>query len=800
MDDDADDGMHRGDGCKCPSSSSTVKRNCSAVGVAFLVILFVAIVEWHSSNRPISWESQQLLSVVNHEQQQLQAAAYASRHLESSSSSSLETTNSGDSSNSKNDDVVPDGDPSRDKTCRDYLFNFLNGSTDARDECVGFYNAWQAADCQTDDANGDGNGKTTGIPLWYSVLQYVGILQRQHPLDNGTVVDDKYAIDDYYENWECCSSITDFYSRHCQQNQLDAFQLLGITMGLVICGVSKSILKLAGLQWIPDAGAFIVVGSIVGGIVRLFSSQSFKNSLIFDNDLFLQILLPPIIFEASLSIDKKAFRRDIFPILTLAIFGTFFCALAIGYGTYFLTSWGSSGNLPLLDSLVFGALMSSIDPVATLSILSSNGVNHRDTLYNLIFGESLLNDGVAIVLFNSLVQHFGDATDIDSATVHEVLRDFVFVTTASLIIGVVCGAVCTVYFYTLRGKHSPVTEVAMFFTWALIPYYIADGFQCSGIIAIMVMGFMLDYYVVGSDSLSRRLEGGEEEVSRARDAARWIEYMGASHHSPAVPRGGPYRTFLSHVFSGKGHIAEMSRHHVGFVAEVIANLMETAIFGYLGLFLFNDKSLNVKMLSSGLFSCVASRAVMVAGASLLINLFVFLDVEEFLGRLWLWLRNRHNRNSSFNLAEDGSEKLFLDKKTQMILFSAGVRGAVSYALVQNIPIYNAVTKHGSKFKTELRAMTSASIVVLIFGFGAMTYYLIKRSSIGRTTSSENLTDHLLLSAFAVHNDDEVPDADYQQQQDSGLHNGTNEMNQQRPTSAALEGAFVQQNFLQRSTQ
>ena len=60
------------------------------------------------------------------------------------------------------------------------------------------------------------------------------------------------------------------------------------------------------------------------------------------------------------------------------------------------------------------------------------------------------------------------------------------------------------------------------------------------------------------------------------------------------------------------------------------------------------------------------------------------------------------------------------------MFAAGVRGAVSYALVQNIPIYDAVTQRGSMFKNELRAMTAFTVVTLLFTFGALTYFTLKR--------------------------------------------------------------------------
>lgn len=450
-----------------------------------------------------------------------------------------------------NDNPITD-DSKRDATCAQYLVKFLNGTTDANDECQGFMNAWKAADCK-DDTN-----LNSAQIVWYDFLRFIG-LGKRHKLDNGTIVDDDVLIDDYYENWECCNSIEDFYEKHCEAAELDAFKMLGIFAVLVACGCVKSLLRVTGLHWIPDAGACILVGSVMGGILRLFNKE-FVNGLNFDNDLFLQILLPPIIFEAALTIDKRAFRRDLFPILTLAIFGTGFSALAIGYITHHMTNWGSRPGLPFLDSMLFGALMSSIDPVATLSILSGVGVGQSDTLYTLIFGESLLNDGVSIVLFNSLVQHMGDADVVSAVSVHSTLMDFVVVISASIAIGLFSGAICTFYFWSLQRKHTPVTEVAMFFTWALVPYYIADGFGFSGIISIMVMGFMLDYFVLG---------GFESEE------ADWMEYMSRRTQYFSETRFGRFRKVCAHAFSGRSHLDNKSRTHVEFVAEVISNLMET---------------------------------------------------------------------------------------------------------------------------------------------------------------------------------------------------------------------------------
>mmetsp|Transcript_10110 Transcript_10110/g.20889 ORF Transcript_10110/g.20889 Transcript_10110/m.20889 type:complete len:724 (-) Transcript_10110:98-2269(-) len=590
-----------------------------------------------------------------------------------------------------------DDDETRDDTCRDYLMKFLNGTTDAKDECVGMYNAWSAADCKDD-----------------SEINNLRFLQSMQDDENKT---DDATIDDIFEEWECCGSISQYYSKHCEEESLDAARLFGIVAVLIVCWLAKSLLRVSGWQWIPDAGACILVGALVGGVLRiLWTAELVNTRMIFNNNLFLQILLPPIIFEASLSIDKRAFRRDLFPILTFAIPGTGLSAITIGYITYHVSALGSGTALPLLESLLFGALMSSIDPVATLSILSGVGVGQGDTLYTLVFGESLLNDGVAIVLFDSLVRHIGDTDVVGQAALKEVLLHFFMVTIGSLVVGFICGALCTFYFWAMAGKNTAVAEGALFFTWALIPYYIADAFELSGIISIGTMGFMLDYFVIGGFA-------GEQRAEWTTLSQMDGQFDESIH--PVEPFLDRFKHWCGLAFSGRGHLQEHARSHVGYVAEVISSIVETAIFAYLGLFLFNDKEGNFQLTAAGVFACVSSRAGMVVILCAVINIFVWFDVEMKLANLW---RSMRGQGGTVNprQAYEASQKVFLGPRTQFILFTAGIRGAVSYALVQNIPVYDSVSRHGSVFKGELRAMTSATIVGVLFVFGALTYFGVDR--------------------------------------------------------------------------
>ena len=184
------------------------------------------------------------------------------------------------------------------------------------------------------------------------------------------------------------------------------------------------------------------------------------------------------------------------------------------------------------------------------------------------------------------------------------------------------------------------------------------------------------------------------------------------------------------AFSGRGHILSRSRHHVGFVAEVIATLMDTSIFAYLGLFLFNgDELWSFRLNMTSILSCVSSRFVMVVGLSFLINLAVFFDLENLLARLFLACRRGLNlSNSNDDDSITSESRAYLDKKTQLILLLAGVRGAVSFALVENVPVWDTVQQSGSKYKAELKAMTSSAIVFTLFVFGALTYITVKAGS------------------------------------------------------------------------
>ena len=171
----------------------------------------------------------------------------------------------------------------------------------------------------------------------------------------------------------------------------------------------------------------------------------------FDPNLFFYVLLPPIIFEAGYSLKRRLFLTNIGAILMFAVVGT---AVSAGVVAGTLQIGGLLGWLDanlfggvntasgIHGSLLFASLISATDAVATLAILSSPEVNADPDLQATLFGESVLNDAVAIVLFQTLYDSpFSEARGGpgDASAILDVLGAFVKVSIGATAIGFALG-------------------------------------------------------------------------------------------------------------------------------------------------------------------------------------------------------------------------------------------------------------------------------------------------------------------------------------------------------------------------
>lgn len=204
-------------------------------------------------------------------------------------------------------------------------------------------------------------------------------------------------------------------------------------------------------------------------------------------DLILVVFLPLLLFEGAYNVSAQRLRDNLLPIALLAGPGVLLGMLITGAVVHLLLgiAWG--------PALLFGALISSTDPIAVVSLFRELGAPKRLAL--LVEGESLFNDGAAITLFQIVL-----ATIVTGAFgLGGSVLNFVVTVLGALVIGAVIGYAGS--FLLQRLDHIQVQITATVLV-AYGSYLVAERFAVSGAIAVVVAGLLVgNYGAVGGVSL-----------------------------------------------------------------------------------------------------------------------------------------------------------------------------------------------------------------------------------------------------------------------------------------------------------
>lgn len=245
----------------------------------------------------------------------------------------------------------------------------------------------------------------------------------------------------------------------------------------------------------------IFYGMVVGLIIRVAPGHYIQDAVKFNSGYFFNILLPPIILNSGYELHQANFFRNIGSILTFAIPGTFISAMVLGIILYVWTALGVDGvKLEFVDTLAVGATLSATDPVTILSIFNAYKVDPK--LYTIIFGESLLNDAISIVMFETCQKFHGKHATLSSFFEGAAL--FVMTFTISTLIGISVGI-----FVALILKHShirryPQIETCLVLLFAYQSYFFSNGAHMSGIVSLLFCGITLKHYAYYN--MSRRTQ------------------------------------------------------------------------------------------------------------------------------------------------------------------------------------------------------------------------------------------------------------------------------------------------------
>jgi sodium/hydrogen exchanger-like protein 6/7 len=296
------------------------------------------------------------------------------------------------------------------------------------------------------------------------------------------------------------------------------------------------------VQAVHETVISIFTGMTVGLILRISSGSSIQNLVSFDYQIFFNLLLPPIILASGYELHQANFFRNIGTILTFAFAGTFISAVVLGLFLWLYTRIPLEGlSLSFVEAISVGATLSATDPVTILAIFNTYKVDPK--LYTIIFGESILNDAVAIVLFETAQRynHPGQGGTLGPLSFLEGTAIFLGVFFGSLALGVIIGVATALGLKHTYVRRFPKIESCLIVLIAYASYFLSNGLHLSGIVTLLFCGITLKHYAYYN--MSRRTQ-----------------------------------LTTKYLFS------------------VLAQLSENFIFIYLGLSLFTESSLNYKPL------------------------------------------------------------------------------------------------------------------------------------------------------------------------------------------------------------
>ena len=225
----------------------------------------------------------------------------------------------------------------------------------------------------------------------------------------------------------------------------------------------------------------LVVGGLLLGVIRipipmLSPLQAGHRPDWLTPDMILILFLPALVFEGSVKLDVRDLIRDSVPLLLLANAGVLLAALVTGYLVHWLI------GLPLLIALLFGSIISATDPISVLAIFKDLRVDKRLSL--IMEGESLLNDGTAVVLFGIL---FG-AVVAEKLSVPKSVEQYVLAVVGGAILGSTLGYLAS---RMTETADDPQVEITLTTILAYGSYLFAYHLHLSGVIATASAGLML---------------------------------------------------------------------------------------------------------------------------------------------------------------------------------------------------------------------------------------------------------------------------------------------------------------------
>lgn len=242
------------------------------------------------------------------------------------------------------------------------------------------------------------------------------------------------------------------------------------TIGMVVFALISSIAIIALDSVVPF--------SIAQVFTEIMSSVDFHETL-------MQYFLGALLFAGSITVSYQSLKKQLVPVMTFATAGVLISTFAVGTGMFYVLPLVGI-HIPYIWCLVFGAAISPTDPIAVMGLLKTLVV--PESLESKIAGESLFNDGAAIVMFTVLLGlATGVAGHIPLEPVH-IIKLFIAEAFGGALLGLTTGFVA---YKMISATKKPITELLVTLALATVTYALALSAHMSAPIAVVVAGLFI---------------------------------------------------------------------------------------------------------------------------------------------------------------------------------------------------------------------------------------------------------------------------------------------------------------------
>lgn len=245
------------------------------------------------------------------------------------------------------------------------------------------------------------------------------------------------------------------------------FLKLPRTIGVMIIALLTSLVIVLAASYFPDL--FVQTKAMI-------LSVDFYTVL-------MKIMLSFLLFAGSIHIKLNDIKAERAPILAFSTIGVLISTAIVGTIMYYLLQ-AFSIDVPFISCLLFGALISPTDPIAVLGILKT--ANIPKTLETKISGESLFNDGVAVVVFVALFEI--SQLGIETMGVSDIALLFLKEAGGGILLGTLLGSLGT---YVLKTIDDYSVEVMVTLAMVMGGYWAASALHISGPLAMVVAGIFI---------------------------------------------------------------------------------------------------------------------------------------------------------------------------------------------------------------------------------------------------------------------------------------------------------------------